>query len=183
MKFITELIRTRRNWLVVIAFLAMADVGLYGFYLLKQSPEADRAHVKLFEKSRLLSSAGTSDQTSVYTQGKADLASFSSAIPPKKDFARTVGDIYEAAARNALSVGGTTFKPAAAGEAGFVSYLLSMNVTGKYPGIKSFLSQLQSLPQSMIVEKVSLAGGSGKGSEEIVNLRLDLTLFLQKEGQ
>ena len=182
MKLILELLRTKRNWLAVIALLAAVDGALYGYHVMKQGPEADSARVKLFEKSRLLSAAGTNDQASLYTQGKADLSTFRSGIPPKKDFAKTVGEIYAAAAGNGLIVGGTTFRPVTAGEAGFVSYVLSMDVKGKYPGIKSFLSQLQGLPQSIVVEKVSLAGGGGKGSEETVNLRLDLTLFLQKEG-
>jgi type IV pilus assembly protein PilO len=176
---IREFIRTRRNVLLFVVILTAVNVFLYAYHFLNQTREEARLRGNLFEKTRLMSVVGSTDNPSVFARGKNDLAAFDAGIPPKMDFAKVIGELYDAATGNGLVVGGTTFKAVDSGEAGYVSYSLAMDVSGKYPGIKSFLAELQSLPHSVVVENVGLGGG--RSSDEAVHLKLQLTLFLRKE--
>lgn len=121
--------------------------------------------------------------SALYRQGKADLVVFSGMIPKKHDFARTMAEVFQIASNNSLSVANVGYKPAVSKTKGDDSfaYNLTMDLTGSYPGVKSFLADMQRYPQMVVVDSVAL--NSAKPGEEKVNLKMQLTLYLQREGE
>lgn len=180
MNILKELLLTRRNTLLAALVLVIADIFLLFFHYGKQAPEEMQLQAKLLEKTRIFTAGKGSDPSLIYSNGKADLATFAAGIPQKKDFARLVGEVYDRAERQGVAIRTISYKPVPKGEGGFVSYELSLDIFGKYPGLKKFLGELQALPQWLVVDNVGWTGGTPQ--DPTVGLRLQLTLLLGKEG-
>ncbi len=176
MKFLLEIIRARPKSFIFLATLLAVNMALVLYLLFWQSPENEALRIRRTEQQRLLASGG-GDVTALYRQGMTDLATFSAMAPPRKSFARVVGEILEAAQNSGLTVSAVTYKPDTVASGGLVDYSLSFSVAGKYAGVKSFFADLQRFKEMVVVDQFSLAGG--RTTEEIVDLRLTLTIYLQ----
>ncbi len=180
-KFIVEIFKARRNFFIVILVLALLNAGLYIYAAAYQTPHLAAMQSEWFEKRRLAAGGVTQDAAAVYRQGTKDLAAWDARIPSKKEFARFVGELFEAAANNALTVGGVTYKPEPVKEEkNLLTFSISFNVSGKYAAVKSFIADLSRLREILTIDNVSL--NNTKLTEESVSMRLQLTAYFRMEG-
>ncbi len=176
MKFFLEIVTARLKSIIALGTLLLLIVALALYALFWQAPRTEALHLRRVEQQRLLTSGG-GDISRIYAQGNADLATFTSLVPPRKSFARVVGEILEMAHNSGLAVSGVTYKPDPVPSGGLVDYVVSFSVIGKYAGVKSFFADIQRSKEMVVVDQFSLGGA--KSTEEIVDLKLSLTVYLQ----
>lgn len=177
-----QIFRERKIPILLLLLAAAVNIGLYLYTSSVLRPSVDELRKSWSEKRRLMAAGAGRDMSALYRQGKADLAVFSGMIPKKRDFARTMAEIFEIASNNSLAVANVGYKPVVGKAKGdSFAYNLSMDLTGSYPGVKSFLADMQRYPQMVVVDSVAL--NSAKAGEETVNLNMQLTLYLQREGE
>jgi type IV pilus assembly protein PilO len=180
-KLITEIFRARPKSLVFILVLALVNIGLYIYVSAYQAPRLAALQSEWFEKRRLAGGGVARDAAAVYRQGTKDLAAWNARIPLKKEFARFIGDLFESAANNALTVGGVTYKPVPIpDDKNLLAFSISFNVSGKYAGVKSFMADLGRLREIMTIDNISL--NNTKPTEESVDMKLLLTAYFRMEG-
>ncbi len=180
-KFIEQIVRARLKSFVFMAVLLLLNVGLYLYISMYQTPRLTALQNTWFEKRRAAEKGTLKDAASIYRQGTADLASWRARIAPKKDFARVVGEIFETAANNSLSVGSVTYKPVAIPDEHLLAYTIGFNVSGKYAAIKSFLADIMRSREIMTIDTVALS--NSKATEESVALTVQLTAYFSVEGR
>lgn len=180
MKQLVEIIRSRKK-IYLVAFSALA-AGLVllvidGTYL---GPKVESLQNQWFEKRRQMQAAGARDVATVYRDGKKDLAEFEALIPKKREFARVVSQIFETAHANNLRVGTISYKPAQL-KPGIVGYGISLDLSGKYAGVKSFIADIQAMKEMVIIDAVSWS--AAQQGEESVTLKLQATIYLKTEDR
>jgi Tfp pilus assembly protein PilO len=180
MKFFLEIIQARLKSIIVLGVLLVLNVVLALYALFWQGPHNEALQIRRNEQQRLLASGG-GDISAIYRQGTADLATFFTMVPPRKSFARVVGEILEMAQNSGLTVSGVTYKPDPVASGGLIDYTLSFSVVGKYAGVKSYFADLQRFKEMVVINHFSLAGG--RTTEEVVDLKLNLTVYLQAVAQ
>ena len=176
MKHLLEIDRARRKSLIFLGLLLFMNLVLAAYLILWQMPDRDALQIHRNEQQRLLASGG-GNISSLYQQGITDLATFLALAPQRKSFARVVGEILEMAQNSGLIVSGIAYKPDTVASGGLVDYSLSFSVVGKYAGVKSYFADLQRFKELVVVDQFSLAGG--RSTEEVVDLKLNLTIYLQ----
>ena len=176
---ILQILKTRPKSFVCIAILIAANFGLYLFSALYQEPRLADLQRKWSEKRLEAASAPPQDPAAIYRQGTADLKSWRERIPPKREFAAFIGELFETAVNNSLSVGAITYKPTQIKGENLLAYTIGFNVSGKYAAIKSFIADIERLRQIAVIDNLSL---SGKADEEFVDMRLQLTAYFRVEG-
>lgn len=177
---ILELLKARKKTIAVLLLLVLANVGLTVYIRAFQEPRLARLQGDWTAKRALGAGAGR-DVSTIYRQGMDDLAAYHERIPLKKDFTRLMMEIFEEAANNGLKVQGLTYKPETLKEKNLVVYGVSMNLSGKYAGVKSFIADLQCRRELLTIDSLSLSGGSA--TEESVGLKMQLSAYLRPEGK
>ena len=176
MKLLLEIIGLRRKSIIFLGLLLLLNMLLVIYSQFRQAPRNEALQIRRNEQQRLLGMGG-GDISAIYRQGSADLATFFAMVPPRKSFARVVGELLEMAHNSGLIVSAVTYKPDPVVSGGLVDYSLSFSVSGNYAGVKSYFADLQRFKEIVVVDQFSLAGG--RSTEEVVDLRLNLTLYLQ----
>lgn len=171
----------RKNWLLLIFLLLIADIAGFVYASVFQEPRIESLQTNWFEKRRQSSRVNVVDAATVYTQGTKDLQVWESRIPPKKEFARVLGELYEVAGNSSLVVSAVTYKPTTIKDEGLLAYTFDFSVTGRYAGIKSFLSDLQRSRQLFIVDDIAISNQSQ--TKEDVVLKIKLTTYFRMEGK
>jgi type IV pilus assembly protein PilO len=179
MKIIIEIIKTRKKSFLAILALVLANVILRIFIASSQEPKLELLQKEWLEK-RELPYIGTVDRGFVYDQGKKDLAAFNSRIPPKKDFARIVGDILEITSNNGLSIGSIGYKPTLIKDRSLLVYTLGFAVTGRYAAIKSFISDIERSPDILSIDSLSLSRDDL--SQDSVKFSIQVSAFFRTEN-
>ena len=174
-----EIIRTRSKALWCLLALAVLDGGLFLYGAIYQEPNLAELQNRWFAQRRM---AGTPllDKGTIYKKGNEDLAAWRDRIPPKKDLARVISELYEMCAANSVSIGGMTFKTEIIKSENLLAYSIGFSVSGKYASVKSFIADLGRLREMVIVDAVSL--NNPKITEEQVALRVNLSVYLRLEG-
>jgi type IV pilus assembly protein PilO len=176
MKFLMGIFRVRMKSIIAIGILLCVNILLALYVQFWLAPRNEALQVRRNEQQKLLASGG-GDISAVYQQGTRDLEAFFSMVPPRKSFARVVGEILELAQNSGLTVSGVTYKPDPVVSGGLIDYVLSFSVAGKYAGVKSYLADLQRFREMVVIDHFSLGGV--KTTEEAVDLKLDLTVYLK----
>lgn len=179
--FLKEVFSTRRKTLIILSALLVVNVGAYLFLVLYQGPHLSALQAQLVQKQQLNSGGVTQDAAAVYRQGKTDLATWRGRIPPKKDFTRVVGELFEMAGSNSLKIGGVTYKPEVLKEENLIAFSIGFNVSGKYAAIKSFISDIARSREIMHID--SLVLNNSKPTEEAIDMKLQITAYFRMEGQ
>ncbi len=177
MKIIFELIKTRKKSIIAILALAVINISVYSYITYSQEPELETLQKEWFEK-RKSSGGGNIDKMLVYMQGKKDLGVFFSKIPPKKDFIRVTGDLFELASNNGLKIGSVGYKPEMLKGRDILDYSLTFSVKGSYAAIKSFISDVERFPEILAIDSISL-----KNSEtgDTVEFSVKISAFFKVE--
>jgi Tfp pilus assembly protein PilO len=177
MKIILELIKIRKKSIIAILALAIIDVSLYGLISHIQGPKLEILQKEWFEKRK--SDGGMLDKTLVFTQGKKDLAVFFSKIPPKKDFIRVTGGLFEIASNNGLKIGSVGYKPEIIKGRDILDYTLTFSVKGGYAAIKSFISDIERSPEILSIDSISLKNTGSTGDD--VEFSVKISAFFKVE--
>jgi Tfp pilus assembly protein PilO len=177
MKIILELIKIRKKSIIWILALAIMNVSMYGFISLFQEPKLETLQKEWFNKRK--SSGGMIDKALVYTQGKKDIEDFFSKIPPKKDFIRVTGELFEIASNNGLKIGSVEYKPEIIKGRDILDYTLTFSVKGGYAAIKSFISDIEHSSEILSIDSVSLKNADIMG--DAVDFSVNISAFFRVE--
>ena len=181
-QMLRDIIAAKPKSLAFIAFLALLALTATLYLSLWQQPELEKAQMQWLAKREAIAKGEAVGDATKYHNGVRDLELFEKRLPPKKDFAAVLGRIYDTAKSNSLSIKGGGLRPAKLkGEEGkgIFSYGVTLTLTGRYAGVKSFLADLARYPEMVTVDSVTLASTSQ--TEEAVSLGVQLTVYL-KEG-
>ncbi len=178
-RIVLDIIRSRRIAFAVVAFLLVADAGLYLYRSYVQGPRVEALYATWSQKRRNLASQPPMNKVEIYRRDQQDLGVFAAAIPPKREFVRLVGDLYETAANNGLKVGAITYKPSLVKGQPLYAFAMSVSVTGKYAGIKSFIGDVARSRDMLVIDSVSLDNSST--TEESVSMTMAITAYMKQE--
>ncbi len=181
LKVIKELFKTQPKTFILIFALLVADVGLYMYAAGVQRPRVEKLQVAWFEKRKSTGGGAALDAAAIYRQGENDLKTWRTRITPKKVFASLVGRVLETANNNSLAFKGVSYSPKFLKEENLISYGLDLNVSGKYAAVKSFVFDLERMPEIMTIDNISL--NTSKATEDAVALKVGLTIYLRTEEQ
>ena len=176
---IVEILRTHSRILVLLLLLLLLNIALVILLNFYQKPKLEALQNEWFSKRMVAGSV--LDRGSAFDAGTADLVKWRAAIPPKKDMARVVGEIYETAKTNSLTMGTVSYKPDVVKSEKLLVYVLGFTVSGKYAAVKSFLRDIGRLRDIVTIDGISL--NNPKLTEETVSLNLSLSVYLKLEGQ
>ena len=175
-----DIIRLKQRPLVLLALLVLVDLTLMLFLSYWQEPELAKTQNDWFAKREALAHGGDRGVTARYRDAERELGEFQKRLIAKKDFAAFLSDLYAIAKGDSLQIKSISFKPTEIKAEGLVSYHLGFDLSGKYAGAKSLLADLARYPKLVTVDSVSL--GNSSATEELVSLKVQLTVFLKQEG-
>ena len=177
-QYILEIIRQKWRLLSIILALLLLNVTLGVVVSVYQIPSLADLQTKWSNLRRQAASVGQLDATALHQQGSADLEKLKAKIPEKRQFARVLSDLFEAAASSAVEVGTISYKPVQIREEALLSYQLSFSVTGSYAAVKSYLADLQKNPELIVVDNVSFSNSDLFVEKVVMNLRI--TVYLRE---
>lgn len=180
MKQIIDIVRSRKKFFLIVFSALVIGIVLLVLDMIVLGPKVESLQTQWFEKRRQMQAAGSRDVATVYHEGKKDLATFQEMIPRKREFPRVVSQIFETAHANNLKIGTISYKTSPVSK-GVVAYGIGLDLSGKYAGIKSFISDMQAMKEMVILDSVALSG-SVQG-EESVSLKLQATIYLKTEDR
>jgi len=177
--YLKEILLTRAKTLLFMMVLLILNIALVVFLNFFHRPKLEKLQNEWFTKRKI--SGSILDRGAAFDKGSADIIKWHALIPPKKDLARIVGEIYEIARSNSLSVAGITYKPENLKSEKLLSYIIGLNVSGRYAAVKSFIGDIGRLRDIVTINDISLS--NPKLTEEAVSLKITLTIYLRQEGQ
>jgi type IV pilus assembly protein PilO len=179
-EMLREIIGARRKSFGFLAFLVLVNLSFFLYQSLWQKPALEKAQNAWFAKRDAAASGADRGGAARYRDGLRDLGLFQKRLISKKDFAGFLSELFATARSNSLSLKGITYKPALIKEEGLLSYDIGCTVSGKYAAVKSFIADLARFPGMVTVDSISLANSSQ--TEESVDLKVQLTVYLKMEG-
>lgn len=177
-QLLSEIVRQKWRSLTVVMLLLLLNLILSIVISVYQLPSIEALQTKWIDLRKQFSSAGQVDSATLYKQGAADLAKLKAKITEKREFARLLSDLYDAAASSAVEVGTISYKPVTVKNEGLISYQLSLAVNGSYAAVKSYLADLQSNSGLLVVDSVSFSNNDLFGENVVMDLRI--TVYLRE---
>jgi type IV pilus assembly protein PilO len=173
-----EIVRQKWRFLSIILILLLLNVALVFVVSTYQLPILADLQTKWSSLRRSSAGAGQMDPAALYQQGSADLEKVKGKIPEKKQFARVLSDLLEAAAISGVEVGAISYKPQQIKEEALLSYQVSLSVSGGYAAVKSYLADLQGNPELLVVDTVSFSNSDPFVENVVMALRI--TVYLRE---
>lgn len=177
-QYLIEIARQKWRLLIVILILLLLNVTLAVVISTYQVPSLADSQAKWNSLRRQAAGAGQADTATLYKQASLDLEKLMGRIPQKRQFARILSELYESAASSAVEVGTISYKPVPIKEEALLSYQLTLTVKGRYAAVKSYLSDLQSNPELIVVD--SAAFSNSDIYVENVDMHLNITVYLRE---
>jgi len=173
-----ESLKRNKNLLVAAGLLALITLGLYVSVSTYLAPAVIAAQAQWNDLRSRTAAIGRGDVTSVYAKGQADLRAFEERIPLKRQFPRVLGDLMESASSSGVTIGSLSYKPERVKDENLLAYVLTLKVGGRYAAQKSFLADLLSSREMVVVDGFSLSNSDA--FEEYVVMDLHLTVYLRE---
>lgn len=178
-EIILEIIRQRRRVLTVILVSLLLNVAVLVYLKGFLASSISEAQTKWGDLRRRVAVAGQNDASTVYRRGKADLEQFKTHIPPKNQFPRLLGGIFDTAASDSVSVRTVNYRPMVVKEnPALLSYGLSLSVSGSYAAVKNFLADMQKNEELVILDGMAMTNNDPY--EENIVMDLHVTVYLQE---
>lgn len=177
-QYVLEIVRQKWRLLSILLALLLFNVIISVIVSAYQRPSLADLQTKWSNLRRQAAHAGKLDATTLHQQGSADLETLRAAIPEKRQFARILSDLLEAAAGNAVEVGAISYKPVQIKEEKLLSYQLSFSVNGSYAAVKSYLADLQNNPELIVIDTVNFSNGDLFIENVVMDLRI--TAYLRE---
>ena len=175
-QFVFEIIRQKWRLLSVVLFMLLLNVTLSVVISAYQLPSVVSLQTRWSDVRQKAARSGKVDADTLYKQGGADLEKLKSAIPEKREFARILSELLEAADASNVAVGAITYKPEQFKEEQLLSYQLSLSVSGSYAGVKSFLSDLQKSEELLVVDTAAFSNSDLFVENVVMNVHLTVYL-------
>ena len=179
-QYVFEIVRQKWRLLSAILFLLLLNAILSVFVSAYQLPLLADLRIRWSELRRQSARTGYMDTAALYRQGTVDLEKLQARIPEKREFARILSDVFEAASSSAVEVGAISYKPLQIKEASLLSYQLSLSVNGSYAAAKSYLSDLQNNPELLVVDSVAFSNSDALVENVVMDLRI--TVYLREKA-
>jgi Tfp pilus assembly protein PilO len=188
MSFLRRVVQEHRRAVVIIAAAFVVNVLLYLFVVrpLNQSVATVEQRTVAAEQAKAAAQAEF-DRANGTLSGKAratkELDTFYSMVLAQDlSGARrlTYGRVQRLAQENRLAYQGSRYEPVE--ERGSTLTKLKVNVvlTGTYNNLRSFIHTIESAPQFVVIENISLAEGSNEGS---LRLAMDLSTYYRSASK
>ncbi len=177
-QYVFEIFRQKRRILSIILTLLLFNFIISAVVSVYQRPLLTGLQTNWSDLRRKAATAGKFDATTLYQQGAVDLEKLKEIIPEKRQFARILSDLLEAAASNAVEVGAISYKPLQVKGENLLSYQLSFSVNGGYAAVKSYLADLQNNPELIVVDTVVFSNRDL--FVESVAMDLHITVYLRE---
>lgn len=175
-QIIAEILRKKKVVLVIVMVLILLNMALMVLSSVYQTPALAVAQTKWSELRRQVASAGRTDAAALYRQGLTDLERVKTKIPAKREFARVLSDLLEAASSSGVTTGAISYKPLPIKDEGLLSYQVSFSVNGSYAAIKSYLADLQKNPELVIIDTIALSNSDPFDENLVMDLRIAIYL-------
>jgi Tfp pilus assembly protein PilO len=177
-QYVLEIVRQKWRLLSIILFLLLLNMTLVIVVSNYQLPSLTELQAKWNNLRRQAAAAGQVDAATLYQQGSADLEKLKTRIPEKREFARILSDLLEAAASSNVKVGTISYKPEQIKGEALLSYQLSLSVSGSYAEVKSYLSDLQNIQDLLVVEPTAFINSDPLVENVVMNL--SITVYLRE---
>jgi type IV pilus assembly protein PilO len=171
-----EIVRQKWRILSTIGFMLLLNVIFSIVISSYQLPLILSLQAKWNDVRQKAARSSKVDAGTMYKQGTADLEKLNALIPEKREFARILSDLIEAAAASSVEVGAISYKPVQLKEEPLLSYQLSLSVSGSYAGVKSFLSDLHKSQELLIVDTVTFSNSDLYVENVVMNVQLTVYL-------
>ena len=181
LKNLFEIILLKKKPLLALAALLAIDIGLYVYISGYQESTLTSLRDSWLAKRKQQTEGSTGSIESVYYQGVKDLAGFYDRIPPKREFARMMGDIFEIASNNGLSLKTVGYKPVTVSGGDLMAYQLSLNLSGGYAAVKSFIADIQRMREIVTIDSISLSGAGP--TQESIDLKIQVSAYFRTDRQ
>lgn len=181
LSIIKQIVLLRKRALLCLAVVVIFAIAIQFFISLYQQPKLDRAKSEWMQQ-RVAAGRGAAlmSREVIYRTGHDDFVKFRERIYPKKQFARFVGEIYDAVGRNRLEVSSISYKPEVNKDSNLLHYSLGIAVVGNYPQLKKFINDLDNSGNLLHIDSVSFSGLSNSSD---VQLQIQLTAYFRMEEQ
>ena len=174
--YFLEIVRQKWHFLSIILFLLLLNVSLIIIVSTYQLPLLTDQQTKWNNLRRQVSQTGQVDAATLYRQGTADLEKLKAKIPEKREFARVLSDLFEAAASSAVEIKTISYKPEKIKDEPLLSYQLSLSVSGSYAAVKSYLADLQNNSELVVVDSVAFSNSDLFVENVVMNLNISIYL-------
>jgi type IV pilus assembly protein PilO len=171
-----EIVRQKWRLLSIISAMLLLNVALTVVISVYQLPSIISLQTKWSSLRQKQARSGKMDADALYKQGAADLEKLKAAIPEKREFARFLSELLEAADASNVAVGAINYKPEQLKEEPLLSYQMTLSVSGSYAGVKSYLSDLQQSKELVVVDTVSFSNSDLYVENVVMNVHLTLYL-------
>jgi len=175
-QLVFEIVRQKWRLLSTIGFMLLLNIVLSVVISAYQLPSIVSLQSRWSDARQNSARSGMVDAATLYRQGSTDLEKLQTAIPEKRDFARILSDLLEAAASSNVEVGAISYKPEQLKEEKLLSYQLSLSVSGSYAAVKSYLSDLQKSRELLVVDTVTFTNSDLYVENVVMNVRLTVYL-------
>lgn len=173
---IIEIIRQKWRMLSVIASMLLLNGILAVVISLYQLPSVTTLQARWTDMRQKVARNGKVDAATLHRQGSIDLEKLIARIPEKREFGRVLGDLLEAAAGSNVEIGTISYKPEQIKEEPLLSYQLTFSVSGSYAAVKSYLSDLQTNQELVVVDMVTFSNSDMYVENVVMNVQLTVYL-------
>lgn len=175
-QLVFEIVRQKWRILSTIAVMLLLNVALSLVISSYQLPSVISLQAKWSDMRQKAARSGKADVGTLYKQGVADLEKIKTVIPEKREFARILSELLEAATVSNVEVGAISYTPTQIKEELLLSYKLSLSVSGSYAAVKSYLSDLQKSQELIVVDMVTFSNSDLYIENVVMDVRLTVYL-------
>jgi len=182
LSIVKQIVLARRKPLLCLAVVTVGALSARLFISVYQEPQLERTRAE-WVKLRASESRGVASVSKemILKNGKSDLAKLRENIYSKNQFARFIGEIYDAAGRNNLELTTISYKHDLNKEEMLFKYSMTLSTSGKYIQQKKFIRDLYSADNLLHIDAISLAS---QGSDaDMVQLQTQITTYFKVEAQ
>lgn len=177
-RYLLEIVRQKWKLVSVIIALLLLNGIITAVVTVYQIPQLSELQTERGTLQRQLTISGKAAPAALYQQGSSDLETLAKMIPEKKQFARVLSGLLEAASDSGVETGAISYKPAKVKEEPLLSYQLSFSVNGSYAAVKSYLDDIQNNQELVVVDSVTFANSDLFVENVVMDLRV--TVYLRE---
>lgn len=146
---------------ILLAVLIFAAAGNVLF--LKKGIGGQEERAAFFE-ARIKELRGGTTAPGTLERAAAGVDGFKKRLPDRKGLTTAISEVLDAAGKNGLKIEAGDYSPETVKDTGISRYTFSFPVEGRYPQVKRFIHELESLKTPLVIEDVSLVSGKGQGA-------------------
>lgn len=173
----------RRNLKLVAVVLLAADLGLAAWLLSPRAPSQGATRQQLTEaRAELIALKAEVAQLSqlhgrIATSEDQMRQLMDTGMPPQTSASSDLlAEFSRVAAASGVEVSGAQFDPDKDARLGLRRVVVSLNVSGGYRGVVTFLNQIERSPMFFLINQVSVSGGRAAGPQAGDQVKLEVRI-------